>query len=184
MRRHVLAPALIALVALGLAGCAAADDEAGPRETPSVPQSLAPSATDVAVDEQNADEICEAESASGDADTCVLKNTEIEGSIVFDGTRVVKLINTTVTGEAKIIGAESVVVTDSDVAGDLEMLANTDAVVTTSTVGATLTVDGGKSGTVSANEVHGDLNCSGNGAVKGEGNAVSGSAANQCAALG
>lgn len=144
---------------------------------------MAPSATDVAVDEQNADEICASESTADDDDACVLENIEIDGDIVFDGTRVVKLVGTAITGEATIIGAESVVITGSDVQGDLEMLANADAVVTKTSIGATLTLDGGKHGTISGSTVHGDLNCSGNGKVEGEGNAVSGSAVNQCAGI-
>lgn len=183
IRRHVFTTALAALALLGLVGCAPADSEAGPTKTPSVPQSLAPSATDVAVGEQNAEELCAAESSSGSDDVCVLENTEIDGNIVFATQRVVKLIGATVTGAASITGADSVVVTDSTVEGDLEMAGNVDAVVSQNSVGASLTVDGSKHGTVENNTVAGDLNCTGNGAVEGTGNSVSGAAASQCASV-
>ncbi|WP_166982274.1 hypothetical protein [Paramicrobacterium fandaimingii] len=184
IRHHAFATALAALALVGLVGCAPADAEGGPTKTPSVPQSLAPSATDVAVGEQNAEELCAAESSSGSDDVCVLEDTQIDGTIVFATQRVVKLIGATVTGSASITGADNVVVTDSAVDGDLEMAGNVDAVVAHNSVGATLTVDGGKHGTIDDNTVDGDLNCTGNGKVEGSGNRVSGTAASQCAPLG
>ncbi|WP_437583995.1 hypothetical protein ACSAGD_01680 [Paramicrobacterium sp. CJ85] len=183
MRRLVPAGATSLLAIALLVGCAPAAGQSGPTREPSVAPTLAPSATQMARGEQNAAELCGAESSAASDDTCTLKDVEIDGDIVFGDTEKVALENVTVRGTVRVSRAAEVRVTSSEIDGDLEATSNAETRVSDTTVGGTLTVDGGKSGVIKKNTVSGDLNCAGNAGVDGAGNSVKGRAEGQCAGL-
>ncbi|REJ06395.1 hypothetical protein DY023_06350 [Microbacterium bovistercoris] len=181
MRRTLGILFAAALLSLGLAACAPADDAAAPTSTgtsaPDAP-AVEPSADDeTPVAEltpvEAADALCAAGEAEGDR-ACVITGQKAAADLSFEGYEVVKLIDSSFDGKVAVGGIRELVVTNSTFAGDLTVTRTQGVVVKLSQIDGTLGISQAQHATLVKNTVGGDLSCDGVRA-DGDGNQVTGS---------